>query len=415
MLFLFFIMFSCQKENKNNLVVVSDDTYANEWTNKVEYDEIQDYLKNLDYSKLEHPDVHPALKEILNIFKDVVDGEELNVIPKIQDILNTRNNPSLNDLYYRLIEELLVESGKYKALLENFPNSVYFKELATILSTFPETKISSLSSKSPKLKALKKSKFNQVLLESKINDQKVMAMFDTGQDYTAISKSFAIKAGVKFNEENQVEITTVTSIKVPAYPVYIDEIILGNVKLNNFYAIVYDDKDITIGEGEHSAKFDCILGWSLIKHLIFTIDTKANIYTANLSKKEVTSFRNIFWCSFPGIKLNSSNGQSLLFGLDTGLGETELKTNSISKMDLGDIKEESVLIGGHGGLETHTLKKTENVTLHMASHKLVFNELFIRENLNFYFLKQDGTIGADIFKNNIITIDYKNGIFDIKL
>lgn len=411
------LLAACGKNSHTNLLKINyDKSNKGVWINKTKFPENQDYIKNLDYTILDNPDTHPIHKELLDVFKDVVEGESYIItIPKIQEILSHRDHPELIKIYAGLIEELLIENGEYKVAYENFPKENKELDFNYAYKDFPKTSLNNLHSNTSTLKELKKLKYGQLMIQCKANETIEFAMFDTGADLTTVSRSFAKKAGLFIDENKRFKVNTVTSINIYANSGYIQELQIGNVLIKNLPILVFDDDDVTFQDEDNYLKLDFVLGWNAIRNLKAVLNTKNSTYQTDLSISQPTDFKNFFWCGYPGVKVNSEDGQSLIFGLDTGSSETELKINAKQKIKFKTpLAKDTSLISGFGGSEKYILDVAKNTSLYLASHKITFKELLLRENIDLFFIQQDGTIGAEIFENNIVTLDYKNGLFKIE-
>ena len=390
-----------------------DDTFAHQWSNQTDYEEKQDYVKNLDFSLLEDEEAHPKLKELLQVIKLIIDGEGLMVIPKIQEILNQTEHPTLRRVYLDFVYELLVHADKFQAVVENFPDRLEQRKEVLLFSQFPSEKYEQ-AAKPVTPQKLEKMKFGLFAVNVELNGEKMMGFFDTGAELSHMPKSVAKRLDVQFDTTNVISLYTVNSKDVHAYPGYIKEIKVGDVIVKNHPVVIFEDINERLGTEDNNIMFNFTLGWPLIKHLRFELDFARQKYRATLSEDQPTTNNTMFWLGYAGLKVNADNGQSLIFALDTGSADTELKTNIHNKMKFDKIVEEEVGIGGHGGLEMLTLPKVNDVVLHLSGQKIHFKEIYIRKNLDFNFIHQDGTIGADIFKQNLFVIDFRNGIFQIK-
>ncbi len=412
LLYLLIIVLYCTcTTNKHVVKIKSAPTFSQTWVNKTKYEELQDYVKNLDFSLLDDPETHPSLKELLAIIKRIIHGEGLAVISTIEQAINSNENKTLQKIYLGFVRELLFDAGKYQAIVENLPDSG--DKLALAYSKMPQEKYTQ-ASHSIQTPLLEKVDIGYFTLAMKANDFPIEAYFDTGSDISHLSMSYAKKLGLSYDPNEAISVHTSNTQNVVGYPAYIDELVIGDVVIKNHPVLIFEDETLTINSNQYSFKLDFTLGWSLIRNLRFQLDFINHRYEATLPEPSNQKNKNLFWCGYPGVKVNSIDGQSLIFGLDTGAKKTELRYNCLEKMKLQKVKEEWLDVGGLGGIERIKAKTAKDVSLFFANHRFDFKSMDIFDDSDLYFISQDGTIGADIFKEKVIVLDYANGIFSME-
>ena len=411
---LFGIMISsCSTQKESNVTLTIDHSFDDKWNNKTKFSETQDYITNLDYSLLADTTVNDTYKHLFTIIHEIMEGNGLSVIPMIQGELNNIENSSLRKLYGDLVFELLVDAEKYGAAISNFPEATR-KDIISY-SKFPLSSFKAAKAEDVIYNTLSKYEIGYFGLDIMANNHAINAYFDTGSEMTHLSKSFADNIGLQYNSTEKILVTTSNSMNIYGCPSYVDTLIIGNVLLFNHPVLIFDDEILTIEDDGMEYKLDFTIGWTIIKNIKFELDFINNKYSALVPKKKSSQqMKNLFWLGYPGLKVNSIDGQSLIFGFDTGSKHTEFRNNCLLKMEIPNIAEKMVRIGGLGGVEIKKAQVGKQVPIILAKHKIMFKEIEILEGKDLYFIVQDGTIGADIFYDNIIIIDYPNGLFEIK-
>lgn len=384
----------------------SSDEFINSWSNQASYPDKQDYMKNLDFVAMSQDQAPTEVKQFAEILKLIIDNKHQEAIGVIQEAINQSQEP-WKTIYLGLAVELLEDNGYYSSV-SSFPQ--FAKKTSTYFARFPQESYQEHSNNT--LQKYSTTIFGQPTIAVLANGIKVDdAWLDSGAEVGHIARSLADQLGLQYSEDEKVEISTVNSKTIYAMPTFLDSLVIGNVLVKNHPLMIFEDENEIFGTDSVFVKASLTLGWPLIRNLRVVLDGKKQQYQAHLSNKEEVAFQNLFWLGFPGLKVNAPNGQSLIFGLDLGLSSSELKSNILKKVKLESISSETILVGGVGGNEKIEVQTAKNFKCYLSGYKLNYDELILRDNIDFYFIHQDGTIGSDILKDNIITIDFKNGQF----
>lgn len=387
----------------------TDDQFIHSWNNLIKYSDKQDYLKNLDFAAMSQDKAPEEVRQFSEIMKLIADNKQTKAIGKIQEAIN-QGKESWKTIYLGLAVELLEDIGHYQAV-GPFPQ--FAKKTSKYFAQFPAETQHEISH--TELWRYGQTLFGQPTIEVNANGIKVHdAWMDSGAEVSHIARSLADQLGLQYSEEEKVIISTVNSKTIYAMPTFLDSLIIGNVLVKNHPIMVFEDENQVFGTDSVFVKVSLTLGWPLIRNLKVVLDGKQHQYQAHLSGKEESGYQNLFWLGFPGLKVNAPNGQSLIFGLDLGLSSSELKSNILKKVKLENISTETILVGGVGGNEKIEVQTVKNFECHLSGVKIHFDELIIRGNVDFYFIHQDGTIGSDVLKGNVVTINFKNGQFNLQ-
>ncbi|MCE7995397.1 MAG: clan AA aspartic protease [Roseivirga sp.] len=412
-LLLLITLFACNSSKSThetpNLTIEKLSEKVPPWQNLKEYDEIVDYMKNLDFKVLESDSLGPHSRLIMELLWHAVEGEVDPLIEKLKAVSDTVTAEDKLGFYRYLLSQQLSNEGRYQEAVDLLGLSE--NHLISVLASFPDEEFSSISE--PIDDRLRFSDFGHAVATVEINGDTLSMWLDTGADYTLLSVSKARKFGVIMPDGNDLSIGTVTSIEVQAGMGYIPELKIGNVSIRNHPVLIMDDKDLLVDLDSIQIDFSAIIGWSALRKMQVSLDEPNLKYETKLSQARAISAKNFFWFGYPALKLQTESGQSLAFGLDTGMEDSELKTNILTKADFPQIRTDSVGIGGVGGIEKQFLQIVDSVSLTLDGYRLKFKAMEVHINLDFPFIYQDGTLGIDLLKSNKLVIDYPNREFRI--
>lgn len=302
--------------------------------------------------------------------------EELLLRAKLYSVFNER------ELSNDLIEQLFSDHGEElsekerMALLETkVNNSVFLFDYASALKTTEEVlSIDSLDPEKRKehqnviaiYKALEKAPAQTAQVEGTelpitkdlaglsripvtINQLSLPVVFDTGANFSVITDSLAIQAGIEIIGES-FKVKAVTGGEVDSRIGIADSLRLGNTLLENVVFLVFPYESLSFPEANYT--IDAILGFPVINGLgeIMLIDGEEFHITATASK---FGDHNLALDFLTPIVEVHENGSSLAFTFDTGANSTafyseyfNLRRDKILNHGIKD----SLRFGGAGGV-----------------------------------------------------------------
>lgn len=256
-------------------------------------------------------------------------------------------------------------------------------------------------------------------IEVSVNGNTEEWWFDTGAGFTSVSESVAREMGIRSLPGDPIEIETATSITVPATVGVIDSMRLGEVLVVNHPVLIFPDESMAfeLSEGD-SLVIRGIVGWPLIRKLRTTLDYVNGVYSATISTPHEYGTRNFSWIGYPFVRLASADGQPLIFGLDTGSGNTSIAPNILDKLEFGSIRSDTVPIGGLGGFDETAVQIVDS--LHLALTGLRVSLPDVRTETasgadDIYFFTADGVLGSDIAQHGVLTVDFPNGYLGLEI
>ncbi|HMG97021.1 MAG TPA: retroviral-like aspartic protease family protein, partial [Gemmatimonadaceae bacterium] len=192
------------------------------------------------------------------------------------------------------------------------------------------------------------------LVPVRIGDKVYNFWLDTGSSLTMLASDVARDLNITPLEPDTLEIVTSTG-RVQANPALISELEIGQLVVRNAPTMVVDESMMQMREPkpvERSThvKIDGIIGFDIIRQMDLEVDYGENILRLrDPSKSRPDGDRNMFWVGLPVIRLMSTDGVPLHFGLDTGAQLTFVTETLLEKLQLEAARIESRRVGGLGG------------------------------------------------------------------
>jgi hypothetical protein len=215
------------------------------------------------------------------------------------------------------------------------------------------------------------------------------------------------------------EIVTSTG-RVKAQPVLIPELQLGPLQVENAPSMIVDEAMMQMREPESimlskQVKIDGIIGFDIIRQLDVELDYGEGIIRLrNPATSRTENERNMFWVGLPIIRMSSTDGVPLHFGLDTGAQVTFVTETLLDKLQVSPARVESRRVGGLGGEISMRAPVMPDVRLLVRGFPLIFRGAAVRAPVYQVLASLDGVLGGDIWNSGIVRIDMTNGVFAIR-
>jgi len=243
---------------------------------------------------------------------------------------------------------------------------------------------------------------------------------DTGAGLNVISSDLAQKHGIHQITEGKGEAGTATDKKVPFQIGFIESIQIGDIVVKNVPVMILDSKYLKFKPLGFINLFriDGVLGWPLLSKFKTTLNYPQRIvcFEPISVSEEGYETRNFFWYGVPFVEIVINSLYPMNFFLDTGANKSSLTPTSIGKINSHSPKLKSSLgctIGAGGG-KFRKIQKLERATITIDKFNISSLTLSIHEDYNEYIIQKDGTLGGDILKNFIVTLDPVRGRFILK-
>jgi len=147
-------------------------------------------------------------------------------------------------------------------------------------------------------------------------------IFDTGANFSTVSRSIAEKLGMNFLKGN-VEVGTATGLKVNSELAYADTIKIGNMIFTNVIFLVLPDKDLSFADGFYVIKG--IIGFPVIEDMNQVTLSEKEIFIP--AEPERSAYNNLSMNGLIPIIETIVDSDTLTFSFDTGAKNTMLYSN----------------------------------------------------------------------------------------
>ena len=257
------------------------------------------------------------------------------------------------------------------------------------------------------------------LIPVKIGGKDYNFWLDTGSSLTMLSSDVARDLNIQPLVSDTLEIVTSTG-RVKAQPVLIPQLQLGPLQVDNVPSMIVDETMMQMREPESmllskQVKIDGIIGFDIIRQLDVELDYGEGIIRLrNPATSRTENDRNMFWVGLPIIRMASTEGIPLHFGLDTGAQVTFVTETLLDKLQISPARVESRRVGGLGGEISMRAPVMPDVRLLVRGFPIIFRGAAVRAPVYQVLASLDGVLGGDIWNSGIVRIDMTNGVFAIR-
>lgn len=257
------------------------------------------------------------------------------------------------------------------------------------------------------------------LVPVRIGDKVYNFWLDTGSSLTMLASDVARDLNITPLEPDTLEIVTSTG-RVQANPALISELEIGQLVVRNAPTMVVDESMMQMREPkpiERSThvKIDGIIGFDIIRQMDLEVDYGENILRLrDPSRSRPDGDRNMFWVGLPVIRLMSTDGVPLHFGLDTGAQLTFVTETLLEKLQLEAARIESRRVGGLGGEVSLRAPVLPDLKVLVRGFPILFRGAVVRAPVYQVLASLDGVLGGDVWNSGIVRIDMTNGVFAVR-
>ena len=242
---------------------------------------------------------------------------------------------------------------------------------------------------------------------------------DTGSSLTMLASDVARDLQISPLVPDTLEIVTSTG-RVKANPARIPSLQIGELIVQNIPAMIVDETMMRMGEPRpieraRPVKIDGIIGFDIIRQLDIEMDYgDAAVRLRNPSTSRREPDRNMFWVGLPVVRLESTDGIPLHFGLDTGAQVTFVTETLLDKLQLSATRTESRRLGGLGGEISLRAPVLPDLRVLVRNFPILFRGAVVRAPVYQVLASLDGVLGGDVWNSGIVRIDMTNGIFGVR-
>jgi predicted aspartyl protease len=257
------------------------------------------------------------------------------------------------------------------------------------------------------------------LIPVRIGDKVYNFWLDTGSSLTMLSSDVARDLDIAPIVSDTLEIVTSTG-RVKANPALIPQLEIGQLVVRNAPAMVVEETMMQMSEPRpieptKHVKIDGIIGFDIIRQLDLEVDYGDNsLRLRNPATSRPDADRNMFWVGLPVIRLTSTDGIPLHFGLDTGAQLTFVTETLLDKLQLEAARIESRRIGGLGGEISLRAPVLPDLRVLVRGFPILFRGAVVRAPVYQVLASLDGVLGGDVWNSGIVRIDMTNGVFAVR-
>ena len=257
------------------------------------------------------------------------------------------------------------------------------------------------------------------LVPVKIGGKVYNFWLDTGSSLTMLSSDVARDLNIAPIVADTLEIVTSTG-RVKANPALIPQLEIGQLVVRNAPAMVVDESMMQMSEPRPIAqsshvKIDGIIGFDIIRQLDIEVDYSENsMRLRDPATSRPDADRNLFWVGLPVIRLTSTDGIPLHFGLDTGAQLTFVTETLLDKLQIQAARIESRRVGGLGGEISLRAPVLPDLRVLVRGFPILFRGAVVRAPVYQVLASLDGVLGGDVWNSGIVRIDMTNGVFAVR-
>lgn len=382
------------------------------------YDGLQDRLASgMTPGETAWRDAPEEIQQLIQAV-DAIMQADLMYATRLLGPLATSNGPTAG-LARALWEALLLDRGDYKTLLEHSEQESYLVEAlaagpspAVTLAGQPEGRIGV----GPR---------GQLSVSASSGPWRGILWLDTGASYTVLSDSLASALEVVFPSTVEIPISTSTGREVPARVGILPQLRIGAAEFRNHRVLVFPNEALRMRDSRGDlGTLHGILGWNAIRWMRLDIDVATGVYAARPSDVAgawghgpSNGEGRLTWMGFPLVRLTSTTGQPLLFGLDTGSWNTSLTEHGREALDLPVARTDTVEVTGVGGTRSVPTPLIDQVALVLGKTEVILDEVRLEEDSGadrVVFFEADGVLGADVLRGSTVVLDPPRGLFEIR-
>jgi hypothetical protein len=206
---------------------------------------------------------------------------------------------------------------------------------------------------------------------------------------------------------------------IPARAVFIDSVRFGPMLARGISAALVSGNSLRLDRREvkgvtTSVEIDGVIGTDLLRYLDIVIDAGAGTITVRRPRWDPHAVRNLFWVGYPVVRLVTSDGNPVLFGLDTGAEGSFITTSLLRKLPDTKVAMRRLTLGGLGMGEIVTQWIARDVALSDGDYAVILRNVPVAPERRWTFVTFDGVIGSDVALSSRMHLDFLNGVFDVR-
>jgi predicted aspartyl protease len=384
----------------------------------IEYGTFWEAMENIDFSYLREYQINDDQRSFAEALKLVIGGDIEEAENKFRKLYISSDDSLIKKHSKKILGNLLIFQSKWGALLEipKDADDTIYNSIILVKAFSKSPKESYSFPAQPTIIPMGLSMSGCPVIEVEINGHKMKFWIDTGAGLSVIASDIAKKCNIFPIGTGKIKAGTGTSKKIDAQPAIIEDLGIGEISIKNHPVIIIDSKDLEFKLFGlfRIMKINGIIGWNAIQNMGIEFDYNNRVTTIREPVKMNNPSPNFFWLGYPIVILTNQDGTKLNFGLDTGARKTSITDNILKKISVNDVYIKKITIGSAGGFEKIESKIIPELTLILNGYGLHFSDIGTRPERRAVFVKLDGILGSDVFKNGRVKIDYLNGMLEIE-
>jgi len=384
----------------------------------IEYETFWEAMENIDFGYLKEYKINGDQLCFAEALKLAVDGNIEEAENKFRKLYISSDDSLIKKHSKEILGNLLLFQSKWKALLKlpkDADDTIYNN--IKLIEVFSKSHKESYSFPTHStIIPMGLSLSGCPVIEVEINGHKMKFWIDTGAGLSVVASDIAKKCNIISTSTGKIKAGTGTSKKVDIQPAIIEDLRIGEISIKNHPVIIIDKKDLEFKLFGlfRIMKINGIIGWNAMQNMNIEIDYNNRITTIRKPIKMDKQNPNFFWLGYPIVTLMNQEGTKLNFGLDTGARKTSITDNILKKINVNNVRIKKKTIGSAGGIEKIESKIIPELTLILNGYSFHFNDIGTRLGRSAVFVKLDGILGSDVFRNGRVKIDYLNGMLEIE-
>jgi len=346
------------------------------------------------------------------------------LVPWLSKVDRTKAAVALSTLAddYEKSFQYSAAADTYATLAQNYARDISGDELAKVKR---EARRWSLLRRAPPQTASVNTSFTIVTTRNRlglvkapvtIGSQQISMILDTGANLSAISRSAAVRLGLKLSS-NQATMEGMSATPVPVHTAVIPELEIGDAVFRNVAVIVVDDKDMFIPDLQYSLPGS--LGFpvlSALRKITFFAEGRFGVGLRSIPGSSVTG--NLFLQRLTPIVAAGIRGKEELFTIDTGATGSFLSARYYQDFpDQFDSQMvDEVVLTGAGGTRTLPAYYAPQISLRLGGACARMEDVPVlikpRGVPEDYFYGNLGQSALNVFPS--YTFDFENMSFTIE-
>lgn len=260
---------------------------------------------------------------------------------------------------------------------------------------------------------LQKNHFQLFLIPIYIHGKKYEFIVDTGAQISGVVNKHSDLVD-KYKQNKKIPIKSISGNKREVESICIDTFYLGALEIKNQSFILLDKEDFMFPFiKKEIMEFDGIIGWDILSHFDFEIDTKKGVFSI-LKSQQMFTYCNLVHALFPVVIVYDENNKPALFGIDTGAKVSWLDESYCERGNRKVVKQKRGLQVGVLGVEKTKINIIKECQYAFYKTQIQLENIRTGDTQVFMNLKLDGIFGNEIFKGKTLQVLNSKGMMVIK-